>query len=153
MKPWTVNRIRDTVRALLKAGADPHVKDVEQSDALDLALESDSEDVVHILFSVVQKPEPPQNATDTTGCGNYLAKMRARRWKREDVMSSLLAQDLAFTPDGATALLLQAFSEGDEHMIEALLDLGADPFHADRTGSTALHCAVSNLLKGFRPVW
>lgn len=44
MKPWIVNRIRDTVRALLKAGANPRVKDVEQSDALDLALESDSKD-------------------------------------------------------------------------------------------------------------
>ncbi|KAL8656814.1 MAG: hypothetical protein Q9226_002552 [Calogaya cf. arnoldii] len=135
------SRIRDVVRALLDAGADPSAKDVDGLDALTQALESNSKDVVYVMSSAVRPYGDVLNMTDH---GNRLSKWKVQRWKREHAMTPLLAGDIATTPEEATAFLLQAITDGDEEMIEALLDLGADPAHADQEGSTALHRAVSN---------
>lgn len=138
------SRSRDIVRVLLRAGADPCAEDVDGSDALDLALQTNSKEIVNILSSLEQKPEPYKTAMKRPRCHSLLVRLKIQCWEKECEMRSLLARDLVTTQEEATELLLSAILEGDEELIEALLDLGADPLYADEEESTALHLAISN---------
>ncbi|KAL9033604.1 MAG: hypothetical protein Q9180_005860, partial [Flavoplaca navasiana] len=138
------SRSRDIVRVLLRAGADPCAEDVDGSNALDLAVQTNSKEIVHVLSSMEQKPEPYKTAMKRSRCHNLLVQLKIQCWEKDCEMRSLLARDLVTTQEEATELLLSAVIEGDEELIEALLDLGADPLYADEEESTALHLAISN---------
>ncbi|KAL8860194.1 MAG: hypothetical protein Q9178_003458 [Gyalolechia marmorata] len=138
------SRTRDIVRALLGAGANPRAEDVDGSDALQLALNSDSKEVFVLLSSGTPILDSYPALVEKTDRANPPEKMKVQRWKREHAISALLAQDLATTPEEATTYLMHAINDGSEEMIEAFLDLGADPLHVDEQGFTTLHLAVSN---------
>ncbi|KAL8880581.1 MAG: hypothetical protein Q9192_007982, partial [Flavoplaca navasiana] len=134
------SRSRDIVRVLLRAGADPCTEDVDGSDALDLAVQTNSKEVIHILSSMEQKSEPYKTARERQRCHNLLIQC----CEKECEMRSLLARDLVTAQEEAPELLSSAIIGGDEEFIEALLDLGADPLYANEDESTALHLAISN---------
>ncbi|KAL8849382.1 MAG: hypothetical protein Q9221_005620 [Calogaya cf. arnoldii] len=149
----------EVVQILLASSADPNIRDAMGRTPLHAASEINEEQTWRSLrYSTAFKPSERKNhwyldvampdykshPGEATDHEDRLAKLKVQRWKREHAMISLLAQDIATTPEEATAFLLQAITDGDEKMIEALLDLGADPLHTDKEGSTALHRAVSN---------
>ena len=138
------SRSRDIVRVLLRAGADPCAEDVDGSDALDLAVQTNSKEVIHVLSSMEQKSKPYGTARERQRCHNLLVQLKIQCCEKECETRSLLARDLVTTQEEATELLSPAIIEGDEEFIEALLDLGADPLYADEEEPTALHLAISN---------
>ena len=138
------SRTRNIVRALLGAGANPHSEDVDGSDALQLALNSDSKEVFVFLSSGTHDVDSYPALVEKTGRVNPSEKMKVQCWKREHAISALLAQDLATTTEEATTYLMHAINDGNEEMIEAFLDRGADPLHVDEQVFSTLHFAVSN---------
>ncbi|KAL8993810.1 MAG: hypothetical protein Q9169_006066 [Polycauliona sp. 2 TL-2023] len=140
----TNSLIRDVVRAMIGAGADPCAKDGDGKYALDLAIETNSRDLGHFLSTAVANQEPYHGIVRRTDVGSFPVRMKLLRWNAEYSMTSQVTQALARTQEEATPLLKQAIIDGNEELIEGLLDLGADPLHNDDEGSTALDLAISN---------
>ncbi|KAL8668604.1 MAG: hypothetical protein Q9168_006772 [Polycauliona sp. 1 TL-2023] len=138
------SQVRDIVRALLAAGADSCAADVAENHPLDLALETDSRDLGHFLSTALDNAYSWYSVMSGIDSASFPARMKLQRWNKEYSLLSKTAQTLATTEEEASPLLMLAVVDGDEELIKALLDIGADPLYANEEGTTALHVAVTN---------
>lgn len=135
------SRIRDVVRALLVAGADPYQKDDDGLNALYAAIKNGCVEVACLLHD--EKPDVGMDH-EQNGQKADIARFKFRRWRQEQESLDKVTRDLIKTPQEATSLLIPAVTEGDEYMLKALLSIGADPLQVDESGNTALHLAAGH---------
>ena len=138
--PWAIRQGRlELVRMMMKAGADPHLKDSRENPLLHVAMESGRHDLMDALIQLGADPGATNAAGETT---IHLALRQG--WI--DAVPNLAAAGAdpnAAGPDGRT-LLEQAVAEENPHRAALFLSIGANPNHRQNPAD-----AATPLLKAF----
>jgi len=128
----------DTVKTLLKAGADPDARFLGGATALMAAAQEGRTDVCETLIA-------DGADVNTKGPRGWTALMLAAHGGQTETAEALLANDADINVkanDGETALMTAAF-KGQSETVRALLINGADVNAKDNDGMTALMAAAA----------
>jgi ankyrin repeat protein len=143
------DHIEATVRELMAMGADVNVQDDKGWTPLILAANENRVRTVRTLLAAHARADTVCSCRGIFD-GRYTALGLALTHSDEvgmDIATRLLDAGAAVetkTGDGLTPLMLVARSIGDERMLVALLDRGADPNVRDARGSTVLFYVIGN---------
>ncbi|KAL8836249.1 MAG: hypothetical protein Q9170_002993 [Blastenia crenularia] len=153
-EPKTMNlehtkRPRDIVRTLLEAGADPSLVDNGGLSPYDAAIEDKSKDIALALLPLGLLMGPFHGPNRDGDFDRLKAELKRQQWNIEQGAYSQMVKDLVATPEDATRYLLPAMEEGNEQLVQALLELDADPLEAKSGDKTSLHIAARGGLTTF----
>ncbi|KAK6347131.1 hypothetical protein TWF696_007210 [Orbilia brochopaga] len=133
---------KEAVEVLLQAGADPDWKDIDWMTALSWAVMGGYGEIVYLLLS---NPYGPVARLDTSGPKNANPLQLAIELGRESIAIIILKYrtDLVHGYHGSTPLHFAAH-HGRKQVVDALLELGADPESRNDSGNLPLVLAAES---------